>query len=340
LAASFLLHSVLILKSRIQVIMKKQTLKTLCNILAWRSIQALFVALFVGVLCFFAAQGLGGNMAYRIAGGRYGIDLMDASTADLVARELGLDRSLWVRLIEWLGDSITFNFGNSLVSGTPVIKEIWHTLGHSLTLASSSIVLSIFIAVPLGVLAAKAPNSWFDKLLLLVSVSLKSVPNFVIGILLVMLFAVQLKLLPAAGHGGFQYLILPTLTLALGLAAVSVQVVRESTLTVRNSTYFLFSRIKGLPDAQSFTRHGWRNLLVPVVAFLGIQFITIVEGVVIIETLFAWPGIGHSLVHAIFARDVPIVQGAAVAMGLIFVAMNALVDIAVLLLDPRKGEHS
>ena len=320
--------------------MKRQTVNTLLNILAWRSIQAVFVALFVGIVCFFAAQGLGGNMAYRIAGGRYGIDLMDSSTAESVARELGLDRSLWVRLVEWLGDSLTFNFGNSLVSGSPVIEEVGHTLGHSLTLAGASIVLSVFIAVPLGVLAAKRPDSWFDKTLLFCSVSLKSVPNFVIGILLVMLFAVQMRLLPAAGHGGFSYLILPTLTLALGLAAVSVQIVRDSTLGVRNSTYFLFSRIKGLSDAQTFQRHGWRNLLVPVVAFLGIQFITIVEGVVVIETLFAWPGIGHSLVHAIFARDIPIVQGAAVAMGLIFVAMNALVDIAVLLLDPREGGKS
>jgi peptide/nickel transport system permease protein len=317
--------------------MKKQTALTLLTIIAWRCAQAAFVAFFVGILCFFAAQGLGGNIAYRIAGGRYGIDLMDSSTADIVAHELGLDRSLWVQLSAWLSDSLAFNFGNSLVSGTPVVDEISHTLGHSLTLAGSSIVLSVFIALPLGILAAKRPNSWFDKLLLLISVSLKSVPNFVIGILLVMLFAVQLKLLPAAGHGGLSYLILPTLTLALGLAAVSVQVVRDSTLGVRNSSYFLFSRIKGLSDTQTFQRHGWRNLLVPVVAFLGIQFITIVEGVVIIETLFAWPGIGHSLVHAIFARDIPVVQGAAVAMGLIFVAMNALVDIAVLLLDPRKG---
>lgn len=313
------------------------TLKTLTNIILWRLAQAVFVAFFVGILCFFAAQSLGGDMAYRIAGGRYGYDLMDADSAALVAQELGLDRSIWVRLWDWIVDSLTFNFGDSLVSGAPVVEEVSHTLGHSLTLAGAAIVLSVFIALPLGVWAAKHPNSWADKIILLFSVSLKSVPNFVIGILLIIIFAVQLKLLPAAGHGTWAHVVLPTLTLALGLAAVSVQVVRDAALGVRDSSYYLFSRIKGLNDVQSFNRHGWRNVLVPVVAFLGIQFITIVEGVVVVETLFAWPGIGHALVHAIFGRDIPIVQGAAVAMGLIFVAMNALVDIAVFLLDPRKG---
>lgn len=314
-----------------------QTLRSIAHILLWRSIQAIFVALFVGILCFFAAQSLGGNMAYRIAGSRYGPDLMDAATGDAVLKELGLDRNIVLRLLDWLGDSITFNFGNSLVSGTPVVEEVAHTLGHSLVLAGAAVIVSIFIAIPLGVMAAKRPHSRFDKVLLFASVSLKSIPNFVIGILLVIMFAVTVKLFPPAGHGTFAHLVLPTLALALGLAAVSVQVVRDSTLGVRESSFFQFSRVKGLTDSQTFNRHGWRNLFVPVVAYIGIQFIAIVEGVVVVETLFAWPGIGHALVHAIFARDIPIVQGAAVAMGLIFVAMNALVDIIVLLLDPRKS---
>lgn len=310
----------------------------LSHIFIWRIVQAVFVSLFVGVLCFLATQSLGGNIAYRIAGGRYGYDLMDAESANAVARELGLDRSLWARLWDWLKDSLSFNFGDSLVSGAPVVEEVGHTLGHSMSLAGSSLLLSIFIAIPLGLMAAKRPNGWLDKTLLTLSVSFKSVPSFVIGIVLMIIFSVKLQLLPAAGHGTSAHLILPTLTLALGLAAVSVQVVRDSALGVRSSSYFAFSRMKGLSDAQSFNRHGWRNLLVPVVAFLGIQFITLVEGVVIVETLFAWPGIGHALVHAIFSRDIPIVQGAAVAMGLMFVAMNTLVDILVLMLDPR-GNH-
>lgn len=312
----------------------------LSNILVWRLLQAASVALFVGVICFFATQSLGDDMAYRIAGGRYGYDLVDTAAAKAVAKELGLDQSAWVRFYHWFKDIISFNFGHSLVSGAKVVTELKHTLGHSLQLAAASIVLSIIMAIPLGVIAAKYPNSWFDRVLLLLSVAFKSVPSFVLGILLMVIIAVKMQWLPPAGHGKWYHFILPTLTLALGLAAVSVQIVRDSALGVRQSSYYHFSRVKGLADKTSFNRHGWRNLMIPVVAYLGMQFVMLVEGVVVVETLFAWPGIGHALVHAIFSRDIPVVQGAAVAMGLIFVLMNTIVDIIVFCLDPRgMSEH-
>lgn len=313
--------------------------RVLFKILGWRSFQGIFVSLFVGVICFLAVKSLGDDMAYRIAGGRYGYDLVDTEAAQAVAKELGLDQSVWLQMYYWLKNTLSFDFGYSLVSGAKVATELRHTLGYSLQLAAASIVVSILIAIPLGVIAAKRPNLWFDRSLLLFSVVIKSVPSFVLGILLMVIMAVNMQWLPAAGHGQWYHFVLPTLTLSLGLAAVSVQIVRDSALGIRQSSYYHFSRVKGLTDKISFHRHGWRNLLIPVIAYLGMQFVVLVEGVVVVETLFAWPGIGHALVHAIFSRDIPVVQGAAVSMGLIFVSMNALVDIIVLYLDPRGMDN-
>lgn len=315
-------------------------LQHIARILLWRLVQALFVAFSVGTLCFFAAQSLDGDMAYRIAGGRYGYDLVDTQAAQAVYAELGLHQSMWVRFIHWLGDSLTFNLGNSLVSGTPVITELKHTLGHSFILALFSLFLSLMIAIPLGIFTANKRFPLFDKTWLIISVSLKSIPAFVLGILLMIVFAIQLQWLPAAGHGELKHVVLPSLTLALGLAAVSSQVVRERTIATTNSTYFQFARIKGLTPLRAFHHHGWRNMLAPVVAFVGIQFVTLVEGVVVVESLFAWPGIGHALVHAIFARDIPVIQGAAMVMGMGFVIINTFVDILVLLLNPASVQKS
>jgi peptide/nickel transport system permease protein len=149
---------------------------------------------------------------------------------------------------------------------------------------------------------------------------------------------VQLAALPAAGHGASSNLVLPALTLALPLAALLCRVTRDAMASVGASAYYSFARTKGLSERQVLLRHGVRNVGVPVVAYLGVQMVLLVEGVIVVETLFAWPGIGHALVHAIFGRDVPMIQGTALAMGLMFVVFNALVDLACRMIDPRRGK--
>ena len=131
---------------------------------------------------------------------------------------------------------------------------------------------------------------------------------------------------------------LPVLTLAISLAAVSSRVVRNSTRTAVKSAWFEFSRIKGLSSRRAFVRHALPNILLPALAFMGIQLIGLIEGVIMIESLFAWPGIGHGLSHAVFARDIPMLQGTALVMGFLFVLINALVDVSYYLLDPRQQE--
>jgi peptide/nickel transport system permease protein len=192
------------------------------------------------------------------------------------------------------------------------------------------------IGLPLGVAAGLRPGGWADRLGLLVSVGLRAFPPFLLGLLLVILFSGAD--LPAAGHGEAANLFLPALTLALGLAAGSSRIVREATRNVLASEHYAFALTKGLSVPRAVWRHALRNTALPVVAYLGVQLVFVIEGVVILETLFAWPGIGHALVHAVFWRDVPMIQGTCLMLAMCFVMLNALVDLFCLVLDPRRRE--
>lgn len=305
------------------------------RLLLKRLVQAIFVAWTVGTISFVLVRTLSSDIAFRIAAGRYGYDNVDAAAAQAVSEELGLDRSGWQLYLHWLWELVNFNLGNSLVSGLPVAHEIGHLLGHSLFLAFVALLFAALIALPVGLYAAMYANGWFDRLTLLTSSILRAQPVFVIGLILILIFSRQLKLLPVAGFYDIRYVILPAIALALALAAVSNRIVRHSAFDTINSAFFRFSRVKGLSYPQSLARHGFRNMAVPVIAFMGIQLIALIEGIVMIESLFSWPGIGHGLAHAIFSRDVPMIQGTALSMGLIFVVLNLLVDIACHVIDPR-----
>ena len=150
----------------------------------------------------------------------------------------------------------------------------------------------------------------------------------------------RFKWLPAAGYGSWQHFILPALTLALGLSAVSVRVSRNAMVEVKRAEYYQFSRLKGLNERLSFIRHGLRNVAIPILAYHSVQLIYLIEGVVIVESLFAWPGSGHALVHAVIARDVPMIQGTALIMGGIFVLLNMTVDMLSAWIDPRISHRA
>lgn len=305
------------------------------RLLAFRLLQAGLVALLVGGLTFLFMNLLPGDAAYRIAAGRYGYDLVDTAAAEAVRAELNLDQPLLWRFCAWIGDLLTLDLGHSLVSGKPVMDVVAHELGSSIRLAIGAVCLSLLLGPPLGVVAGLRPGSLLDRGLLVLTTAIRALPQFVLGVIFVLLFAISWQLFPAAGHGTFWHTVLPTLTLALGLAAVSSRVARDATVEVAASAYYRFGRLKGLRGIGVFLRHGLRNIGVPVVTYLGVQLVYLIEGVVVVETLFAWPGIGHGLVHAIVQRDVPMVQGTALAMGLLFVILNTLVDLANHLIDPR-----
>lgn len=304
--------------------------------LAFRLVQAAGVALVVGVMSFLMMQAMPGDMAFRIAAARYGYDLASADLAETVRQELNLGAGPLVLFGQWMADLARLDLGRSMVSGLPVWDEIAHQLGASLQLAAVALGLSLLIGPPLGIYAGLRAGGRFDRGLLVVAAALRAVPQFLLGLVLMVVFAVQLRLLPAAGHGQIAQLILPAATLALGLAAASARISRDAMAAFAASPAHAFACTKGLSERQVLTRHGLRAIAAPVLTYLGLQFVLLAEGVVVVETIFGWPGIGHALIHAVFHRDVPMVQGTALVMGLSFVALNALIDLAVRRIDPRE----
>jgi peptide/nickel transport system permease protein len=298
--------------------------------------QLVFVFWATGSLAFLAMHLLPGDAAYRVAAGRYGYDQVSSAAAAAVRSELGLDQPLLLQYLDWLGALARLDLGTSLVSGLPVREEIAHLLGHTLLLAGAATALAALVALPVGIWAALRPGSRFDRLSLLVAVLLRAQPVFLIGLLLILAFALHWRLFPVAGFDGPAHLVLPATALALAVAAVAARVVRASARTALDAESFAFARTKGLPFRTAFVRHALPNFMLPVLAFLGIQLATLMEGVVMIESLFSWPGVGHGLAHAVFSRDVPMIQGAALAMGVTFVLLNLAIDLACHALDPRS----
>lgn len=305
------------------------------NLIIKRLVQLVLVVWSVGTLTFMLMRSLPGDMAYRIAASRYGYDQTNAAAAEAVRAELGLDGSWWQAYADWFVDLLQLNLGNSLVSGAPVWAEITHQFGHTLSLALVALIISVLVAPPIGLYLAQKPNGLGDRISLVLSVFVRSLPIFIVGIVLIMLFAVKLKWLPAAGYGTWQHFILPALTLATGLIAVSVRVSRHAMVAVLAADYYQYAAHKGLSRLQNFYRHGLRNVAIPIIAYHSVQLIYLIEGVVVVESLFAWPGSGHALVHAIIARDIPVIQGTALVMGALFVVLNLCVDMLNALIDPR-----
>ena len=292
----------------------------------------------VGTLTFVLVRILPGDIAYKIAAGRYGDDGVTSAAAQAVRDELGLDKPAWQMYLNWLGDLMTLDLGNSLVTGSPILYELKNQLSYTLVLAAGGIVLAALIAIPVGLWCGVKHNQGIDHGGLAVSTFIRSQPVFCLGLILIFILGMELRLFPVAGYSSPAHAVLPVLTLGLSLAAVSNRVVRNSTRQAMMSGYFQFARIKGLSRWRVLRAHVLPNALLPVLAFMGIQLIGLIEGIIMIESLFAWPGIGHGLSHAVFARDIPMLQGTALLMGLMFVLVNTLVDLSQYYLDPRTRE--
>jgi peptide/nickel transport system permease protein len=305
------------------------------RILTRRVLQALLVALAVGTLSFFMVHTLPGDMAFRVAAGRYGPDGVTIAASEAVRSELGLDQPMLQALMGWWERLLQFDLGRSFINGKPVWDQLMYQLGYTVELALAATALGVLIGLPLGLAASLKPGGWIDRTSLTLSVALRSLPPFLLGVLLVILFSLQLRMLPAAGFIEPINIVLPALTLALGLAAPLSRVARDALVAARATSFYSYGRTKGLSETDVLMRHGMRNAAGPVVAYLGVQLAFLIEGVVVIEMLFSWPGIGHALVHAIFGRDVPIIQGVTLIVSLGFVLLNTLVDLAGLLIDPR-----
>lgn len=261
----------------------------------------------------------------------------EVSDEDLlrVRHELGLDRSFAVQYGSWLGGALTGDLGESFSRRKPVADEIRGRLGATVELAGTAFVLVILMAVPLGVAAAVLHRHWSDHFMRFLALAFASIPGFFLAYLLIILFVTHLRLLPVAGRQGPESLVLPALALAVGPTAVISRLLRSSLLEVFGEDYIRTARAKGLGQLRVVVSHGLPNAAIPVVTYMGGLLAGLLEGVVIVEFIFAWPGLGRLTFEAISQRDYPLIQGVVVMAGVIYVVMNLLVDLSYRLLDPR-----
>lgn len=250
-------------------------------------------------------------------------------------QELGLDNPLPVRYFNWLSGVLRGDLGESYRSGNSIAAELAHRLPSTLLLASASLALAVGAGIPLGVLAAMNTGSWVDSVTRLLALVGAAVPSYVVALILMLFFAVQLEWLPAIGYGSPKNLVLPALALSLGVMAQLMRLTRASMLEVMGQNYLRTARAKGLSETKVVWRHALRNALLPVVTVLGTSTGNLLGGAVIIETIFGWPGVGQFVVVGIIQRDYPVVQGFVLYLAIVFLLVNLIVDVSYHRIDPR-----
>ena len=249
--------------------------------------------------------------------------------------QLGLDDPFPIRYARWLAHAARGDLGTSFHTGEPVLRALADRFPATLQLATAALLVGLVISLPLGVVSAvrrDAPIDHGSRLLALLGASM---PSFWLGYVLIITFAVALKLLPVAGYGDLPHLVLPALTLGLGAAASLTRLTRASLLEVLEEDYVRTARAKGLPEAATVLRHALRNALIPITTLIGMRFGHLLGQAFIVETVFAWPGIGKYVVDSIYDRDYPTIQGFVLFTGTVFVLLNLLVDLSYPWLDPR-----
>jgi len=261
----------------------------------------------------------------------------DATAQDAAAlrHQLGLDRTLGQQYAVFLGAALHGDFGISLRQNRPSLGTVLERMPATLSLAGIAIALTVLIAAPVGVLAATRPNAWLDQLARATAVVGQSMPVFWLGILLILLFAVRLRVLPAFGEGGLRHAVLPGITLAAYSAPVTMRMLRSNLLDVLHTDYVRTARAKGLADAVVLYKHALRNAAIPVLTVFALRVGVLLGGAVVTEQVFAYPGMGQLVLQAIAQRDYPVVQAFVAVVACMIVALNFVLDVLYALLDPR-----
>jgi len=296
---------------------------------ARRLLQALFVCLGISVITFLLLHVAGDPVLLLLP--------QSASDADvaLLKQQLGLDRPLVVQYLAFLGDALRGDFGQSLFTQESAFSLILERMPATIELTLAGTLVGLAVAIPLGVLAAIKRGSFLDRLSTVGAVGGQAMPIFWLGIMLIILFAVKLRVLPASGRGTLAHLILPAITLGVYLAPLTMRLTRSGMLDVLTQDYIRTARAKGVVERVVLFKHALRNAAIPIVTILGIQFGRLLGGAIVTETVFAWPGVASLAVKAIRTYDYPVVQGSVVFLALLIVLVNLLTDVAVAWIDPR-----
>jgi peptide/nickel transport system permease protein len=264
-----------------------------------------------------------------------GIDAPSSEQVIAMRRELGLDEPAPLRYVRWLGGALRGDFGRSYRTGEPVLLALWDRFPKTAQLALLAVALGLLIAVPIGILSALWRDSLVDQSARLGALLGASIPGFWLAYLLIILFAVQLRVLPVAGASEPRHIVLPALTLAIGAAASLTRLTRSAMLEELFQDYVRTARSKGLRERVVVVAHALRNALITIVTVTGIRLAALLGGAVIVETIFAWPGIGKYVVDSIFLRDYPTIQGFVLFTGTVVLVVNLAVDVSYVWLDPR-----
>jgi len=288
------------------------------------------ISLFVLSLTIFVLVRLTGDPAILMAE-------PDASEADLEAirHEFGLDRPYHVQYYYFIKNAMKGDMGISISYRVPATELYWQRLPYSIQLALAAMAISLILGLPVGIISAVKVDRWWDRFGKIVALIGMSLPSFFLGLILILIFSIYLKWLPTAGTGSLKHLLMPAVSLSGYFTAAHMRLTRSSMLEVLGAEYIKLARIKGVPESRVIIKHAFKNALIPVVTLAGINFVLMINIAVVIESIFAWPGIGQLLYDGITGRDFPVVQTVVLMAGVMIVLINLSVDVLYAYIDPR-----
>lgn len=296
-----------------------------------RVLQAVFVIVAVTLLVSYAVR-LTGDPALMLSQGSGSVTEQDLAN---IRQALGLNRPFHEQYLSYMQGLLHGDFGRSFMGGTSVAKLIGDALPATLMLAFTSLIVSILISLPLGIQAAIKRGKATDQAIRILSLVGLSFPNFWLALMLVLLLSIAFPLLPPSGWSGPASLVLPSLTMAIILSATNIRLVRTTMLETLSAQYIMVARSKGLKERVVLYKHALRNCAIPLITYLGLQFGGLIGGIVVIEMVFNWPGLGTLAFDAISGRDYPVLQGTVTVLATVIVLVNLIVDIAYGIVDPR-----
>lgn len=294
------------------------------------------VILVTSFLIFWAMSLTGGDPARQIAGERASEEEVEA-----VREEMGLNDPFLVRYGKYVKGMVTGDMGKSYVTKKDVFKTFMEKLPNTLMLGGAAVLIAIIVSLPLGIYTAIHQNTWKDTAGMIFALFGTSMPNFWLGLMLIIIFSLTLGWLPSGGKGGIDSLILPALTVGFGLAALITRTTRSAMLDVIRQDYMTTARAKGCSEKRVIFTHGLKNALIPIITAIGLQMSLVITGSVLAETVFSWPGIGRLVYDSISKRDTPMVTGAIILCSVLMSLINLAVDLIYAFFDPRiKAQYS
>ncbi len=301
-----------------------------------RLLMLIPVILITSFLIFWAMSLTGGDPAMIVAG-----EGASAEEIEAVREELGLNDPFMVRYFNYVKGMVTGDMGKSYVTNKDVFKTFMEKLPNTLMLGGAAVLIAIVIALPLGIYTAIHQNTWKDTAGMIFALFGTSMPNFWLGLMLIIIFSLKLGWFPSSGKAGFSSLVLPALTVGLGLAALITRTTRSSMLDVIRQDYMTTARAKGCSEKRVIFTHGLKNALIPIITAIGLQMSLVITGSVLAETVFSWPGIGRLVYDSIAKRDTPMVTGSIILCSVFMCLINLFVDLIYAFFDPRiKAQYS